>query len=170
MFIPDSFKKLLVDRSNFDGLPKQWLKVRAELAPYLSLANRFAEDVSRDGWRNKEKTCEAKDYPDFRLSAVIIRKANRTPSFAAIEAMPKVRVSFEPARKGLGRFTFDYDPLPLTITIRFFLSKDTFILVQAGEDNFFGDLCLQEFTKVNKVTGFKKHYYPSPVSAKSFIS
>lgn len=170
MFSTYNFQKLLVETSNFDDLPEQWLKVRAGLVPYVARAHRFAVDVSRDGWENKAKTGEVKEYPDYRLSASIFRKANRTPSFAAIEAMPKVSVAFEPVRKSLGQFTYDYDPLPLRITIRFFLTENIFILVQAGGDEFWGDMRLQEFTKVDKLTGFKKHYFPSPVPAKSFIS
>lgn len=174
MYTTDSFKKLLLDLSDFKDLPEQWLRNRAKLVPYVARAHRFAIDVARACYRDgaKVKTCDFKEYADCRLSALVLRKTwapTPLPGFT-FDRVPCVSVAFEPIRKSLGQFTYDYEARIGLITIRFFLTENTFIKVQANGDEFWGHICLKSFSLVNKASGDEKNYFPSSVSAKSFIS
>lgn len=174
MYTTNSFKELLLDLSDFKDMPEQWLRNRAKLVPYVARAHRFAVDVARACYRDgaKAKTCDFKEYADCRLSALVLRKTwapTPLPGFT-FDTVPCVSVAFEPIRKSLGQFTYDYEGRINLITIRFFLTENSFIKVQAGGDEFWGWIYLKSFSLVNKASGDEKNYYPSSVSAKSLIS
>ena len=81
----------------------------------------------------------------------------------------KVRVFFDPVRKSLGQFSFDYDIKGERFTMRFFLTENSFIKVTTISDHGYW-LPLKSFSLVNKASGDEKSYYPASFSAKSFIS
>lgn len=173
MFTTNHFKKLLVDRSNFDDLPEQWLKIRAKIVPYVARAYRFAVSEGKLGNKDSIKSYGWKEYSDCRLTSILYRPdQEKGPIFWNMfiyYPVNKVSVAFEPVRKSLGQFTFDYDIEEKTIVIRFFLTENSFIKVTANSDHGYW-LPLKSFSLVNKLSGDEKNYYPASVSARSFIS
>lgn len=174
MYTTYSFKELLLEKSNFDDLPEQWLRNRAKLVPYVARAHRFAVDVARACYRDsaRAKMCDFKEYTDCRLSALVLRKTEllTPPPGFTFDTVPCVCVAFEPIRKSLGQFTYNYEPRIGLITIRFFLTENAFIKVQGAGDEEWWWLHLKSFSLVNKASGEEKNYYPSSLPAKSFIS
>lgn len=174
MYTTNSFKELLLDLSDFKDLPEQWLRNRAKLVPYVARAHRFAVAVARACYRDsaRAKTCDFKEYADCRLSALVLRKTELSalPPGFTVDPVPCVCVAFEPIRKSLGQFTYNYEPRIGLLTFRFFLSENAFIKVQAVGDEEWGWIHLKSFSLVNKASGDEKNYYPASVSAKSFIS
>lgn len=169
MYTTYSFKKLLVELSDFKDLPEQWLRNRAKLVPYVVQAHRFAVDVARACYRDssRAKMCDFKEDADCRLSALVLRKTElpMTPPGFTFDTVPCVCVAFEPIRKSLGQFTYNYEPRIGLLTIRFFLTENTFIKVQADGDVEWGRIDLKLFSLVNKASGDEKIYYPASVSA-----
>lgn len=164
MFATNEFKELLVETSNFDDLPEQWVRHRAKLVPYVARAYRFAITQIKEGNKELSKTCGFKEYSDCRLSALLYREGQEAGPVA------KVSVAFEPVRKSLGQFSFDYDLKEERITMRFFLTESTFIKMEAIPCEWACWMPLKSFSLVNKLSGDEKNYYPASVSAKSFIS
>ena len=172
MFTTNEFKELLVETSNFDDLPEQWVRHRAKLVPYVARAYRFAITQIKEGNKERSKTCDFKEYSDCRLSALLYREGQEAGPVA------KVSVAFEPVRKSLGQFSFDYDLKEQRIAMRFFLTENTFIKMEAVAVDFGATsieycknwLHLKSFSLVNKLSGDEKNYYPALVFAKSFIS
>ena len=164
MFTTNEFKELLVETSNFDDLPEQWVRHRAKLVPYVARAYRFAITQIKEGNKELSKTCGFKEYSDCRLSALLYREGQEAGPVA------KVSVAFEPVRKSLGQFSFDYDLKEERITMRFFLTESTFIKMEAIPCEWACWMPLKSFSLVNKLSGDEKNYYPASVSAKSFIS
>ena len=164
MFTTNEFKELLVETSNFDDLPEQWVRHRAKLVPYVARAYRFAITQIKEGNKEHSKTCGFKEYSDCRLSALLYREGQEAGPVA------KVSVAFEPVRNSLGQFSFDYDLKEERITMRFFLTESTFIKMEAIPCEWACWMPLKSFSLVNKLSGDEKNYYPASVSAKSFIS
>lgn len=172
MYTINSFKRLLLDLSDFKDLPEQWLRNRDKLVPYVARAHQFAEDVAgacyRDG--SKAKTHDFKEYDDCQLSASVLRKTWRStlPPGFTFDTVPCVSVTFKPICKSLGRFIYDYEPRIDFLTFRYFLTEDTFIKVQAEEDRKYrgwGRLDLKSFSLVKKAVVDEKNYYLSSTSA-----
>lgn len=173
MFTTKHFKEMLVDNSNFDDLPEQWVRKRDKLVPYVARAYRFAVRIAKAANKNFSMHCAARDYSDCRLSGLISREDDEmSPLYWSLTRNPaiKVRVFFDPVRKSLGQFSFDYDLKEEIITIRFFLSENSFIKAEAVACEWAPWLHLKSFSLVNKASGDEKNYYPSSVSAKGFIS
>ena len=164
MFTTNELKELLVETSNFDDLPEQWVRHRAKLVPYVARAYRFAIAQIKEGNKELSKTCGFKEYSDCRLSALLYREGQEAGPVA------KVSVAVEPVRKSLGQFSFDYDLKEQRIAMRFFLSENTFIKMEAIPCEWACWMPLKSFSLVNKLSGDEKNYYPASVSAKSFIS
>ena len=173
MFTTKHFEEMLVDNSNFDDLPEQWVRKRDKLVPYVARAYRFAVRIAKAANKNFSMHCAARDYSDCRLSGLISREDDEmSPLYWSLTRNPaiKVRVFFDPVRKSLGQFSFDYDLKEERITIRFFLSENSFIKAEAEACEWAPWLHLKSFSLVNKASGDEKSYYPASVPAKSFIS